>query len=75
LSYGSAGNWNQVQEKPVKRWIKSHVDGYPETHVDVLINPKGEKNYCSVVLKEEFRKTLLTSRNPLAKKQDSLFNF
>lgn len=75
LGYGSAGNWGTVRETISKKLVKAAVDGYPAIYDDVLVRPRNVKNYCSVYSKEQFKTTVLTPRNGMTKKQDSLFDF
>lgn len=72
--FGERSGWKLDYEKPVGKWHRVAIDGYPMIYEDVILQP-GKEKYCYLKSKDQFKKELLTPRNPSTKKQDSLFDF
>lgn len=60
--YGQA--WKTMgPDHPIAAWRRAAVEGYPIVYEDVLISPHNEKNYCSLMSKEQFKNNWLTARS------------
>lgn len=70
--YGEKSGWVLDYEKPIGKWHRVAIDGYPMIYDDVIVQP-GKEKYCYLKSKDQFKKDMLTSRIP--KKQKSLFTF